>query len=157
MFSCKYWEISKERILKSICVRLLLKILQEEIDQDFLSRESLSKKSRRSNITKIPFAFKPEPLLNLTPTLNFELTFPIFIINGYDRKADACSPWTSCYFPIRRTKLVCYCFSMYFVIYREYGEKWHKDGCFEKKQNVYDDFIFAAEYLIRMNYTSPEK
>ena len=97
MFSCKYWEISKNQILKNICVRLLLKILQEVIDQDFLSGESLSKTSRLSNITKIPFAFKPVPSLNLTPTLCFELRFPIFIINCYDRKANACSPWTFCF------------------------------------------------------------
>ena len=96
MFSWKYWEISKKPLLKNICVRLLLKRLQDVIDQDFLSGESLSKTSRLSNITKIPFAFKPEQSLNLTPTLYFELGFPIFIINGYDRKANACSPWTSC-------------------------------------------------------------
>ena len=70
--------------------------LLEVIDWDFLSGESLSKTSRFSNITKIPFAFKRELSLNLTPTLYFELRFPIFIINGYDRKAHACSPWTSC-------------------------------------------------------------
>ena len=87
----------KKPILKNICVRLLLKRLQEVIDQDFLSGESLSKTSRLSNITKIPFAFKPEPSLNLTPTIYFEIWFPIIIINGYDRKASACSPWTSCY------------------------------------------------------------
>ena len=68
------------------------------IDSDFLSRESLSKTSRLSNITKIPFAFKLEPSLNLTPTHYFELRFPIFIINGYDRKANASRPWTSCLF-----------------------------------------------------------
>ena len=49
-----------------------------------------------SNITKIPFAFKPEPSLNLTPTLYFELRFPMFIIYSYDRKENAFSPWTSC-------------------------------------------------------------
>ena len=43
-------------------------------------------------------AFKPETSLNLIPTLYFELRFPIFIINGYDRKANARSPWTSCIF-----------------------------------------------------------
>lgn len=40
---------------------------------------------------------------------------------------------------------------------REYGEKWHKDGCYEKKQNVFDDFIAGAEYLIKNNYTSKHK
>ncbi len=39
----------------------------------------------------------------------------------------------------------------------EYGQAWHKAGMFEKKQNVFDDFIAAGEWLIANNYTNPQK
>jgi prolyl oligopeptidase len=39
----------------------------------------------------------------------------------------------------------------------EYGEEWHKAGTKLNKQNVFDDFIAAAEYLIANRYTRPER
>jgi prolyl oligopeptidase len=37
----------------------------------------------------------------------------------------------------------------------EYGETWHQAGMFERKQNVFDDFIAAADYLVKEKYTAP--
>jgi prolyl oligopeptidase len=37
----------------------------------------------------------------------------------------------------------------------EFGEAWHKAGMLDRKQNVFDDFIGAAEWLVKQGYTSP--
>jgi prolyl oligopeptidase len=39
----------------------------------------------------------------------------------------------------------------------EFGEAWHKAGMLEHKQNVFDDFIAAAEWLVKNKYTNPQK
>ena len=39
----------------------------------------------------------------------------------------------------------------------EYGEEWHRLGALTRKQNVFDDFIAAARYLIDQRYTTPER
>jgi len=39
----------------------------------------------------------------------------------------------------------------------EYGEEWHRAGIRQKKQNVFDDFIAAAEYLVAEKYTNPRR
>ncbi len=39
----------------------------------------------------------------------------------------------------------------------EYGEAWHQGGMLDQKQNVFDDFIAVAEYLVREKFTSPSR
>ena len=39
----------------------------------------------------------------------------------------------------------------------EYGESWHEAGMLERKQNCFDDFIAAGEYLVAEGYTNPER
>ena len=39
----------------------------------------------------------------------------------------------------------------------EFGEKWHKEGIKENKQNTFDDFISSAEFLVSQKYTKPSK
>ena len=54
----------------------------------------------------MPVTFKPEHSLNLSPALYFEPRFTLSITNGYDRKAKACSPLTSCFYFISYTQSI---------------------------------------------------
>lgn len=96
---------------------------------------------------------------------------PMFLVHGKGLKLDGAHPtWLTGYggFNISRTPH----FSAAVVTWverggvyalpnlrggGEFGETWHKAGMFEKKQNVFDDFIAAAEWLIKNGYTSPAK
>jgi prolyl oligopeptidase len=39
----------------------------------------------------------------------------------------------------------------------EYGEDWHRAGMLQNKQNVFDDFLSAADYLVEAGYTCPRR
>ena len=87
MFSCEYWESSKNTYFEE---HLRTSASEVTLGSDCLGLSfwrPLSKPCWLRNITKIPVIFKPELSLNSTPTLCFESRFPMFIINGYDRKS----------------------------------------------------------------------
>ena len=92
-FSCKYLEISKKSIWRTSVFACCWRDFRKWLIRTFFLESCFR---NHPSITKIPVPFKPEPSLHLTPTLFFELRFPMYIINGYDGKANACSPWTSC-------------------------------------------------------------
>lgn len=49
------------------------------------------------------------------------------------------------------------CLNAVSVSCSEYGEKWHNAGRFLNRQNVYDDFQYAAKYLVENGYTTSAK
>ena len=55
----------------------------------------------------------------------------------------------------QKGKLVDYIMHLtLFFLHREYGETWHKGGMLGNKQNVFDDFQAAAQYLIENKYSN---
>ncbi|KAM3172623.1 hypothetical protein ACTXT7_014153 [Hymenolepis weldensis] len=97
---------------------------------------------------------------------------PMFILHRKDFVANGKSPcllYGYGGFCISLKPFYCLTYSLYLQCFNgvaaianirgggEYGEKWHSGGKLLNKQNCYDDFIAAAEFLIKNNYTSPNK
>ena len=104
-------------------------------------------------------------------TTNDGTRIPIFIVRKKDLVLDGSNPvmlhgyggfgssWTPEYDPIVSAWLEMGGVAAFANLRGggEYGRAWHESGMFEKKQNTFDDFIAAAEYLIEENYTITEK
>ena len=96
---------------------------------------------------------------------------PMFIVHGKNMAFDGQSPtWLSGYGGFNVSNAPTFRASVYLWLERggifalanirggsEYGEDWHRAGMLERKQNVFDDFIAAAEYLISEKYTKRER
>ena len=98
-------------------------------------------------------------------------TIPMFIVHARDMKRDGRNAtWLSGYGGFNVSNSPTFRASVYLWLERggvfalanlrggsEYGEEWHRAGMLEHKQNVFDDFIAAGEYLIAEKYTSPRR
>ena len=96
---------------------------------------------------------------------------PMFLVHGKGLKLDGANPtWLTAYggFNISMTPTFSATAALWvesggvFAMPNlrgggEFGEDWHRAGMLEKKQNVFDDFIAAAEWLIAEHYTNPHK
>lgn len=94
---------------------------------------------------------------------------PMFIVHRADVEIDGQNPtWLSGYGGFNVSNSPTFRASVYLWLEHggvfalanlrggsEYGEDWHRAGMLERKQNVFDDFIAAAEYLISEKYTNP--
>jgi prolyl oligopeptidase len=96
---------------------------------------------------------------------------PMFVVHGRDLKRNGENPtWLSGYGGFNVSNAPTFRASVYLWLERggvfalanlrggsEYGEEWHRAGMLQHKQNVFDDFIAAAEYLIAEKYTRPQR
>src|SRR5438067_4000346 len=96
---------------------------------------------------------------------------PMFIVHGPHAKLDGKNPtWLSGYGGFNVSNSPTFRASVYLWLEHggvfalanirggsEYGEEWHRAGMRERKQNVFDDFIAAAEYLIAEKYTNSQR
>jgi prolyl oligopeptidase len=98
-------------------------------------------------------------------------TVPMFIVHAKDLKKDGTAPTLlRGYGGFQVAQMPTFTSSMYPWIERggvyaianlrggsEYGEEWHRKGMLHDKQNVFDDFVAAAEHLVKAGYTNPSK
>jgi prolyl oligopeptidase len=96
---------------------------------------------------------------------------PMFIVHGREMKLDGRNPtWLSGYGGFNVSNAPTFRASVYLWLEHggvfalanlrggaEYGEDWHRSGMLQRKQNVFDDFIAAAEYLMKGRYTTPSR
>jgi prolyl oligopeptidase len=95
----------------------------------------------------------------------------MFVVRRRDRQLDGSAPlWLTGYGGFQVPMLPAFMGSVYPWLERggifampnlrggsEYGERWHEEGMLLRKQNVFDDFVAAAEWLIAHGYTRPER
>ena len=100
-----------------------------------------------------------------------ETQIPMFVVHGRDVKLDGQNPtWLSGYGGFNVSNSPAFRASVYLWLERggvfalanlrggsEYGEDWHRAGMLDHKQNVFDDFVAAAVYLISEKYTNPKR
>lgn len=123
---------------------------------------------RKSEVTFVPGDFETKQVFYKSKD---NTTVPMFIVYKKGIKQDGANPtYLTAYggFNISRTP---YFSTINMILLEnggiyavpnlrgggEYGQEWHKAGMLQNKQNVFDDFIAAAEYLIREKYTSKDK
>jgi len=128
---------------------------------------------RRAEVTlwqalKAPIDCKPYVVSQVFYPSRDGTQVPMFVVHGADVKLDGNNPtWLSGYGGFNVSNSPTFRASVLFWLERggvfalanlrggaEYGEEWHRAGMLDRKQNVFDDFIAAAEYLIREKYTN---
>ncbi len=130
-----------------------------------------SGKSEVYKASEVKFNFDDYEAKQVTYKSKDGTEVPMFVVHKKGLKLDGNNPTylygyggfnisLSPYFSISRMVLIEKGFVFAMPSLRgggEFGEDWHKAGMKEKKQNVFDDFIAAAEYLIDNKYTNSNK
>ncbi len=143
----------------------------------FISPPNIYKTSIKKGGTSVWFSLKVP--IDPTPYEIEQLWFsskdgtrvPMFVVHRKDMRKDGSTPFLlTGYGGFNLPSLPSYAGSLYpwleagggYALANmrgggEFGEPWHQAGMKEKKQNVFDDFIGAAEHLVKAGYTRPER